>query len=641
MRFSKIDKFIPIIILAVCAVFANSLVNGFVFDDYDVIVDNSFIRHLDNLPGLFSPDYFRDSMERSYRPVVTASYMLDSAIWGIRAPGFHLTNLGLHLITVVLGFLLLKALGVSRGISALAALLFGIHPVTTEAVNAIAFREDILMCLGIMASTILAVKARSGNSGKKAALYIGSFLFFIMALLSKEMAAVYPAVWLVFLFYSRKKDEGEHGGYTKLKVTDWIYLGLVSIGSLVFIILQLTWLRDPVAAKLNYPGGSLFTGILTMSHALLWYIQMLFFPVKLPPAIKLEPITAIFHPAVWAGLGAAIGIVIIAVLSRKNRYIVPGLLWIFVYLLPVSNIIPIYNPVAVRYLYLPLFGFCLALVPLFIWIEKFLKARYPDRYKLASYILIAVLLIPAAGRTCFRNLSWKDSEKLWENEAGTGRALNNYGRSLYLAGDIDGAIAKFEEALEINPLDTKALNNLGATLKMKGDLQRPGIYFERAMKLNPTDPMGFNNMGDLLLAMGDNSEARKYFEKAIEVHPGFVRAYNNMGIAFRRDGKYEEAEKWLKEAVELDPYNELAYYNLGVVYGNMNNNEKAADCYREAIKLDPGFAEAHYNLGNCYIREGRYDEALASCQRAIELKPDNPQFKKGLEWIKSRKKDNN
>jgi tetratricopeptide (TPR) repeat protein len=376
-----------------------------------------------------------------------------------------------------------------------------------------------------------------------------------------------------------------------------------------------------------------------MSQALLWYIQMLFFPVKLPPAIRLEPVTTVFHPAVWAGIGVAAVIIIIAVLTRKNRYTVPGLLWIIIYLLPVSNIIPIYNPVAVRYLYLPLFGFCLALVPLFIRIGRVLKTRYPDRYKAAAYILIAVLLVPAGGRTCIRNLAWKTSERLWENESGTERALNNYGRSLYLSGDIDGAIAKFEEALEINPLDTKALNNLGATLKMKGDLQRPGIYFERAMKLNPTDPMGFNNMGDLLLALGKNGEARKYFAKAIEVHPGFVRAYSNMGIACRRDGLYEEAEEWLSKAIELDPYNELAYYNLGVVYGNMKNNDKAADCYREAIKLDPGFAEAHYNLGNCYIRDGKLEQALEHCQRAIQLKPDNPQFKKGLEWIEKRKKD--
>jgi protein O-mannosyl-transferase len=628
MRFVKIDKLIPFILLVVGLIYANSLINGFVFDDYDVIVDNTFIRHLDNLPGLFNTDYFRSSLERSYRPTVTASYMFDSAIWGIWAPGFHLTNLVLHLITVLLGFHLLKSLGVSRAISALAALLYGIHPAASEAVNAIAFREDILMCLGILACTLLAVRALNGDRRKGMVLYALSFLFFAFALLSKEMAVVYPAMWLVLLFYRPWEKTREPGILRRLRPADWIYLGLISISSLLFVILQLTWLRDPVAAQLNCPGGSLFTGMLTMSKALLWYIQMLILPV-----------TTIFHPAVWAGAGAVIIIAVIAWLTRKNGRTVPGLLWILIYMLPVSNIIPIYNPVAVRYLYLPLFGFCLALIPLFNWIDVKLRKRQPERYKAAAWILIAVLLIPAGGRTCFRNLSWQSSETLWEDETGTGRGLNNYGRSLVLSGDLDGAIAKFEEALELNPLDTKAMNNLGTTLKMKGELERPRIYFERAIKLNPVDPMGYNNMGDLLLALGKNEEARIYFAKAIEVQPGFVRAHSNMGISFKRDGAYKEAESWLKKSIELDPYNALAYYNLGVVYGNMKEYDKAEKSYKETIRLDPGLAEAHYNLGNCYIRAGKLDEALESCLRAIELKPDNQQFEKGLEWIKSKRKD--
>src|SRR3989338_10533412 len=79
--------------------YANSLQNGFVYDDVFTITDNYFIRDWGNFPAFFTDDYFKYSGEVTYRPVVTFSYFIDYSLWHLNPTGFHLTNILLHAVT--------------------------------------------------------------------------------------------------------------------------------------------------------------------------------------------------------------------------------------------------------------------------------------------------------------------------------------------------------------------------------------------------------------------------------------------------------------------------------------------------------------------------------------------------------------
>ena len=138
---------IPIFILLILTigVYSNTLKNGFVFDDYFIIIDNIFIKDWKNLSGLLSKDYFSRSGEATYRPVVTLSYFVDYSLWGLKPYGYHLTNVLIHSVNAVLVFLFVLLLIKGRRAAFLAALLFAVHPVLTEAVNAISLREDLLI----------------------------------------------------------------------------------------------------------------------------------------------------------------------------------------------------------------------------------------------------------------------------------------------------------------------------------------------------------------------------------------------------------------------------------------------------------------------------------------------------------------
>ena len=124
--------------------YLNTLHHQFVFDDFRIIVNNPFIRDWKHFPSLFNCDYFKISGELSYRPLVTLSYFTDYAIWGLNPFGFHLTNLVIHTLNTFIAYLLLSKITRNFYLTVISCLFFSIHPILTETVNSVGFREDLL-----------------------------------------------------------------------------------------------------------------------------------------------------------------------------------------------------------------------------------------------------------------------------------------------------------------------------------------------------------------------------------------------------------------------------------------------------------------------------------------------------------------
>lgn len=157
--FAKISspKAIILIVILTSLVYANSLKNSFVRDDHIVIVNNDFVKSWKNFPLIFTGDYLtpiseikhlgtRDigSGETTYRPVVTISYFIDYSLWKLNPFGYHLTNLLLHIFNAILLYVFINLIAKNKKVALLTSLLFTLHPANSEAVNGIAFREDLL-----------------------------------------------------------------------------------------------------------------------------------------------------------------------------------------------------------------------------------------------------------------------------------------------------------------------------------------------------------------------------------------------------------------------------------------------------------------------------------------------------------------
>ncbi|MBI5367305.1 MAG: hypothetical protein HZA54_09725, partial [Planctomycetes bacterium] len=140
-----------LLLAALFGAYANALRAEFVYDDIAVVRDNPRIRDLRNIPHFFTTSYWAASGSLDapvasglYRPLVQTSFALEYALWGGRPSGFHLTNVALPAAFTLLLGSGLAALRLAPGLPVLAALLFGLHPVHTEAVTSVVGRAEIL-----------------------------------------------------------------------------------------------------------------------------------------------------------------------------------------------------------------------------------------------------------------------------------------------------------------------------------------------------------------------------------------------------------------------------------------------------------------------------------------------------------------
>ena len=135
--------------------------------------------------------------------------MLDYQLYGLRAGGFHLTNLLLHAANCVLLLAILKKMTGALWRSFFVAALFAWHPLHVESVAWIAERKDVLsglFCLLTMLFYLRYVEAASVKSPKTKKMYGMALLFFLCGLLSKPMLVTLPFVLLLLDYWPLRRS---------------------------------------------------------------------------------------------------------------------------------------------------------------------------------------------------------------------------------------------------------------------------------------------------------------------------------------------------------------------------------------------------------------------------------------------------
>jgi hypothetical protein len=132
---------------------------------------------------------FVDVIGRHYRPLVSASFAFDLALWGLRPFGYHLTNVVLHAVATVGLLTLARALGLGHASAVLAALLFALHPVSVGVVPGLARRHDLLCAAFLFPAAILLLKGR----------YLPAAALYLCSLLAKETSLAFAPVALLLV----------------------------------------------------------------------------------------------------------------------------------------------------------------------------------------------------------------------------------------------------------------------------------------------------------------------------------------------------------------------------------------------------------------------------------------------------------
>jgi len=433
------------VLAAVALAYANALGAAFQFDDWNVIVADARVQSLaawwEGMPGI--------------RPLLKLTYALNHGS-GFGPAGFHAVNVVVHAGCALLVLALLRRWPGDAGpvgtAALVAALLFALHPVQTEAVTYASGRSSSLAAFFCLASLVAWLRGQDGSRVAS----VASPLLFAAALATRETAVVLPLALVLWA-----ATAGGRRGLGVLRGTGahWAVLALAAAAAALvpdyhrFFATSLG-VREPLAQ------------VLTQADALRRLAGQMLWPAGLnaDPAL---PVAVTPSPAHVVTLLGVAGLLVAALVGRRRHPAVAfGVLWFFLWLAPTNSLLPRLDVVNDRQLYLALAGPA--------WLAGRALAALAGRRRVAAAVVATVLLVALGVATLGRNAVYRDEVAFWSDVAvkapGNARAHNNLGYALALAGRDADAERAFLRAMALDPGNARAGVNLAL---LRSGLLRP------------------------------------------------------------------------------------------------------------------------------------------------------------------------
>jgi len=196
--------------------------------------------------------------------------------------------------------------------------------------------------------------------------------------------------------------------------------------------------------------------------------------------------------------------------------------------------------------------------------------------------------------------------------------------NLIRAGDIDGAIKQYNQAVEIDPSYADALADMGAAYWIKGDVQQSASVYKRAIAANPNDSLFHANYARVLDKLGDQPNSQSELELAYKLNPKDKTVLCALAGKAVAGKDYARAAELLQAATQLYPAAPEIREKLCYLLTRQGDIKGALIQAREAVRLDPQSASARINLGSALVLDGQLDPALSQYREAIKLSPQSP-----------------
>ncbi len=631
-----------LIVVVTLLVYSNTFRVPFQLDDIIQISENGTIKHISNFGEL--------SMWTSLgqRPVSMLTVAINYYFSGETVIGYHVFNLSIHLITGWIVYLLLlellslpslasykKAVGNKHYFALAGALLFLVHPMQTQAVTYIIQRMSVLAALFYLLSVYWYIKARmshinKGLAGKSLFLYFLTFVSFILALLSKQNAATLPLALVLTEFYFIRDKEG-------LIYKKYLILCCSAIAGIVFAGVMIVGLpRDAEDISRS-------TYLITEFNVITRYILMLFVPIGQNVDHEIIPSVSLFGVKEMASLALILGLLYLGYyMFNKNRLVSFGIFWFFITLSVESTVIPITDYMFEHRVYLPSFGFFIALIAALFYLPDFGigKRRMP-----AAILLLMLLTIPYGVAAYMRNSVWKTELSLWTDSIKKSpnkcRPYYNRGTVLLNENKYGKALNDLNRAIEIDPTYAEAYSNRGFIFSKQGEYDKAVNDFNKVIQLRSGFLNVYFNRGTALMNEGKYTEAISDFTKAIQLKPGDAHAYNNRGFVFSQTGEYAKAINDFNKALALNPTYSKAYSARGYVFARLDKLDNALTDFTKAIEFDATNSEAYKNRGIYFMNDKQHEKAINDFNKAIQLNPDNEEvyYNRGVVEFNTGKKD--
>lgn len=564
------------LIVGLCILlYANTLSNGYSFDDDYVIVNNKKVAQgFSGIPGIFKSRYIELSDQSfGYRPVTLTSFAIEYQLFGATPFVSHLINLLLYIVTCLLIFKILRTLFKNSHwfFPLVATLLFVVHPIHTEVVNNVKSRDELLCFLFALLALASAIRFVRRNQKRY---LLGMFIFMGLSLLSKLSSLTFLAIIPLALYFFEKVEKK-----TLLKVVGVLLLPVVFYKLINTQLISATanrsllFIENPLFVK----DTGFFDRIPMAFYTFFYYVKLLFVPHPLISyyGYNYVPIAGWGDPLVWAGILIAVPVALFTLWKFKTRSIlVFGLAFFLISISMYLNLVkPAVGIIAERFVYIPSLGFCIVIGWLLLKLSKVnLKTGSEGTFPHLTpvfYGISGLLLIAATLTILTRNNDWKDLQTLLKTDLEV--APNSVKLNMLLANNI------------FKTVTTKTLDD-----QKKDSLLDQSVF---------------------------------YYLQALETYPHHIPAHNNLGVLYNLKGNLEKSHEHLLKASEGPSPDAQAFFNLALSYHARGDFSNAIENLEKAQNLNKNDFQINYNLMNIYFENGNLSKALDSNLKMFRLFP--------------------
>jgi tetratricopeptide (TPR) repeat protein len=295
-------------------------------------------------------------------------------------------------------------------------------------------------------------------------------------------------------------------------------------------------------------------------------------------------------PRVIAGGLLLVGVLAAALALRKRQPLVSlSLLWFVVTLVPVSNVLPIGNWMAERFLYAPSVGFCMLVSSVVL-----MGAEGRPRLWPAAVAGLVCVGLGWAVLTVDKNRDWDDGLRFWK------------------------------AATVANPRSAQAHTSLGMQY-LAHNLPRKTIREEEdSSRLQSPGPVDLLSLGQAWRDLGDTAKAESFFAQAVRHEETAYTAHLNLAMISYGRSLWKSAAEHMEAALRINPADSEVRAALGECYVRLLRYSDAIRELTTALQASPGLPRGLYWLGRAYAATGKRELAIACLDRLLQGEPSSP-----------------
>lgn len=589
-------------------------------DDKQYLINNSLVQH----PGWASAGrFFTEVLSPStvngyYQPLAMISLMLDYAMGG--RPNnltlFHLTNIILHILNTLLIFLLIYLLFKKVWSAFTVAILFGIHPMTVEALCWISERKALLAAFFVLLALVLYLLY---IDKKKKGFLWAAVLAFVPALLSKPTSLPLPLLLILLDYWPLQR-------FNKKAVLEKIPFFLLAM-----ISAAITYISQANMSGLALPAAkrSLWQTLLVICHNIFFYISKIFLPINLSPHYPVPNPLAISHPEILAGVIFTVILITLCVISlRKGRALFTGLMFFLIAIFPALGIIEFTTVLTLdNYAYLPFVGFLIILAWLLnLLYPKLAGERRVQYCKTGFLVFVSMVVCLEIFATWSYLAKWQNTGTLCKYMIGLApREAVIYG----LLGEFDVDHGKFDEGIQMCTqsiaLDPKsaaaAYFDRGTAYYNEKRYPEALADLKQAILINPAMAEAYCNYGALMFAQQDFDKAIAMFNKAAQLAPSAI-TYFNLAKAYQQKKNFSEALGNFKKALTMNPDNYKPYVDIAIILEEQGNFGEATPYMEQALSMDSPDINLHGLWAGMLARHGKISDAVEEYRTILRINPN-------------------